>query len=88
MYMFMQHVHIHELRSNVLLLCRDSLMLLEDLTNALVELEGEEGVPVVPVELVNPNVAKIFSKSPRAKVCTTHVYVYVRTCKLFTCICM
>ena len=43
-------------------------MLVDDLTNALVELEGEEGVPVVPVELVNPDVAKIFSKSPRAKV--------------------
>ena len=47
---------------------RDALMLLDDLNNALAELEGEEGVPVVPVELVNPNVAKIFSKSPRAKV--------------------
>ena len=44
-------------------------MLADDLSNALVELEGEEGVPVVPVELVTPDVAKIFSKSPRAKVC-------------------
>ena len=48
---------------------RDALMLADDLSNALVELEGEEGVPVVPVELVTPDVAKIFSKSPRAKVC-------------------
>ena len=47
---------------------RDALMLVDDLHNALVELEGEEGVSVVPVELVNPNVAKIFSKSARAKV--------------------
>ncbi|CAI8018492.1 Transcription elongation factor SPT6 [Geodia barretti] len=46
---------------------RDALMLADDLSNALVELEGEEGVPVVPVELVTPDVAKIFSKSPRAK---------------------
>ena len=44
-------------------------MLLDDLNNALVELEGEEGVPLVPVELINPDVATIFSKSPRAKVC-------------------
>ena len=44
-------------------------MLVDDLHNAMLELEGEEGVPVVPIELVNPNVAKIFSKSPRAKVC-------------------
>ena len=48
---------------------RDALMLVADLSNALVELEGEDGVPVVPVELVNPDAAKIFSKSPRAKVC-------------------
>lgn len=52
----------------VLYYFRDALMLVDDLHNALVELEGEEGVPVVSVELVNPNVAKIFSKSPRAKV--------------------
>ena len=54
---------------------RDAIMLLEDLQNALAELEGEDGVPIVPVELVNPNVAKIFSKSPRAKVspCSIHV---------------
>ena len=44
-------------------------MLMDDLHNGLVELEGEEGVPLVHLELVNPNVAKIFSKSPRAKVC-------------------
>lgn len=43
-------------------------MIVDDLHGALEELEGEEGVPVVPVELVNSNVAKIYSKSPRAKV--------------------
>ena len=43
-------------------------MVMEDLQSALVELEGEEGVPIVPVELVNSDIAKIFSKSPRAKV--------------------
>ena len=32
----------------------DALTLVDDLHNALVELKGEEGVPV---ELVNPNVA-------------------------------
>lgn len=52
-------------------------MLVDDLHNALVELEGEEGVPVVPVELVNPNVAKIFSKSPRAKVFYVPAYMYI-----------
>ena len=63
-------------------LLRDALALADDLTNALVELEGEEGVPVVPVELVSPDVAKIFSKSPRAKVC---VYAYVCVC---VCVCV
>ena len=53
-------------------------MLLEDLNNALVELEGEEGVPLVPVELINPNVATIFSKSPRAKVCYWTCSVHAR----------
>lgn len=58
-------------------------MLQDDLHNALVELEGEEGVPVVPVELVDPNVAKIFSKSPRAK-----VYMYVLTiCEIYSILC-
>ena len=54
------------------MLChRDALSLADDLQGALVELEGEEGVPVVPVELADPNIAKIFSKSARAKVSAT-----------------
>ena len=49
---------------------------MDDLSNALVELEGEEGVRVVPVELINPDMAKIFSKSPRAKVSSSTSYCH------------
>ena len=67
--------------------CRDALMLFDDLHNALVELEGEEGVPVVAVELVNPNVAKIFSKSPRAKVHYFTIYMYMNV-HILVCVCV
>lgn len=70
-------VYLHFYVKHVLYCSRDALMLVDDLHNALVELEGEEGVPVVPVELVNPNVAKIFSKSPRAKVFYVPAYIYI-----------
>ena len=47
---------------------RDSLSLVEEIKECLVELEQEEDLPVVPVELIDYNVANIFSKSRRGKV--------------------
>lgn len=47
---------------------RDSLSLAEEIKECLGELEQEENVPTVPVEVIDPNVAYIFSKSQRGKV--------------------
>ena len=53
----------------VVCLCREALMLVDELKLCLTELEQEEDLPVVPVELLDPNVARIYSKSRRARVC-------------------
>ena len=47
---------------------RDSLSLAEEIKECLGELEQEEDVPPVPVEIMDPNVAYIYSKSRRGKV--------------------
>ena len=41
---------------------------MEEFRLCLTELEQEEDLPVVPVELLDPNVARIYSKSRRARV--------------------
>lgn len=48
--------------------CREALTLVEEFRLCLTELEQEEDLPVVPVELLDPNVARIYSKSRRARV--------------------
>ena len=47
---------------------RDSLSLAEEIKECLGQLEMEEEFPPVPVELMDTNVAHIFSKSRRGKV--------------------
>ena len=47
---------------------RDSVSLVEEIKECLVELEQEEDLTPVPVELLEPNVAGIFSKSRRGRV--------------------
>lgn len=49
-------------------ICREALTLVEEFRLCLTELEQEEDLPVVPVELLDPNVARIYSKSRRARV--------------------
>lgn len=48
---------------------RDSLSLAEEIKEVIVELGQEEDMPAIPVELMDPNLAYIFSKSRNAKVC-------------------
>lgn len=48
--------------------CREALTLVEEFRLCLTELEQEEDLPVVPVELLDHNVARIYSKSRRARV--------------------
>ena len=47
---------------------RESLSIIDEFRECLTELEQEEDVGVVPVELMDPNVARIYSKTNRAKV--------------------
>ena len=47
---------------------RESLSIIDEFRECLTELEQEEDVGVVPVELVDPNVARIYSKTNRARV--------------------
>ena len=51
---------------------RESLSIIDEFRECLTELEQEEDVGVVPVELLDPTVARIYSKTSRAKV--THMY--------------
>lgn len=48
---------------------RDSLSFVEEVKECLGQLEAEEDLPPVPVELMDPNVAYIYSKSQRGRVC-------------------
>jgi len=43
-------------------------VLVDEFKLCLTELEQEEDLTVVPVELLDPNVARIYSKSRRARV--------------------
>ena len=43
-------------------------MLVDEFKLCLTELDQEEDLTVVPVELLDPNVARIYSKSRRARV--------------------
>ena len=56
----------------VLVVClyREALMLVDELKLCLTEVEQEA---VVPVELLDPNVAGMYSKSRRARVCRWRV---------------
>ena len=47
---------------------RESLSIIEEFRECLTELEQEEDVSVVPVELLDPNIARIYSKTNRARV--------------------
>ena len=47
---------------------RESLSIIDEFKECLTELDTEEDVGVVPVELMDPNVARIYSKTNRAKV--------------------
>ena len=48
---------------------RESLSIADEFRECLRELEAEDDeIPVVPVELMDPNVARIYSKTNRAKV--------------------
>lgn len=47
---------------------REAMGIMDDFRDSLTELEQEEDVPVVPVEMVDPSIARIYSKSRRAKV--------------------
>ena len=47
---------------------RDSLSLAEEIKEVIVELGQEEDMPAIPVELMDPNLAYIFSKSRNARV--------------------
>lgn len=57
---------------------RDSLMLVEEIRECLGVLsQEEEELPPVPVELIIPDVARLFSKSRRGMVCCVCVVVVV-----------
>lgn len=47
---------------------KDSLSLVDEIKECLGELEQEEDLSPVPVELMDPNISRIFSKSRRGKV--------------------
>ena len=47
---------------------RECLSIVDEFRECLTELEQEEDVGVVPVELMDPNVARIYSKTSRATV--------------------
>ena len=47
---------------------RECLSIVDEFRELLGELEQEDEVGVVPVELLDPNVARIYSKTNRAKV--------------------
>lgn len=47
---------------------REAMNIAEDLKMCVAELGQEEVFPVIPVELVDPGAARVFSKSRRGKV--------------------
>ena len=57
---------------------REAVTIVEEFKLCLTELEQEESMGMVPLELMDPNVARIYSKSRRAKVRTRFdLYMYV-----------
>ena len=48
---------------------REAMSIVDEFRDCLTELEQEEDLPVVPVEMMDLNIARIYSKSHRAKVC-------------------
>lgn len=49
-------------------MCRDAFSVADDLKACLSEIEFEKNASYPPVELIDPNVARIFAKSYRSKV--------------------
>lgn len=53
---------------------RDSLSLVDEIKECVGELSQEEDLPPIPVEMLEPQVARLFSKSRRGKVCCVMLY--------------
>ncbi len=47
---------------------REAVIIVDEFRQCLAELDQEEAVPLVPVELMDPNVARIYSKAKRGQV--------------------
>lgn len=61
---------LNQRRPDVIVVAAESLEathIMEDLKSCVLELEQEENFPSVPIELMDPNVARIFSNSRRGK---------------------
>lgn len=56
---------------------RDSLSLVEEIKEVVGELGQEEDFPTIQVELMNPNLAYIVSKSRNSRVCIRTIFFFI-----------